>query len=182
MRNALLRVRDPDAAEEIVQETFLSALKAREQFSGHSSERTWLMGILKHKVIDHYRQALRAKPIDSTPLPAETEQPFADSGEWIGHWRIPEKLGPVDWGPTPLKDLETKELHQVLQTCLDGLPDRFRQAFVMREIDGIESEKVCQELNITQTNFWVIMHRSRLQLRRCIEKKWGAPRGKRISQ
>lgn len=174
-RNALLRVRDREVAEELVQETFLAALGARASFSGRSTERTWLMGILKHKVMDHYRRSARDLPlVEDERLPCEAEQPFEAGGEWRGHWRNDEGFGPRDWGPDPAGDLEKKEFWQVLRECLKALPDRLARVFSLREVDGCETEEICKVLDISATNLWVMLHRSRRQLRYCIERLWFA--------
>ena len=171
-RNALLRLGEREAAEEVVQETLLAALQGRAQFSGHSSERTWMVGILKHKVVDHLRRAGREVLLeDQGLLPCEEEHPFAEEGEWSGHWRN-AALAPADWGETPAALLDQQEFWQVLKSCLAGLPPRLAQAFALREIDQLACEEVCKVLGVSATNLWVMLHRSRMHLRRCLEVKW----------
>lgn len=180
-RNALLRLGDQEAAEEVVQETLLAALQGQVQFSGRSSERTWMVGILKHKVIDCLRRASRETPLeDAGLLPCEQEQPFAEEGEWPGHWRN-AALAPADWSNTPAALYDQQEFWQVLRTCLAGLPPRLAQAFALREIDQLESGEVCKVLGVSPTNLWVMLHRSRMQLRRCLELKWLAVERKGLS-
>ena len=177
-RNAMLRLRNKDLAEELVQETFLAALHARSRFSGRSSERTWLVGILKHKAIDAIRKLGREQPVeDIDQLPCEEERPFLEAGEWRGHWRTGEglSLAPSDWGANPSRALEQKEFWKVLNGCLSELPSRLARAFTLREVDGLDSKDVCKVLDITSTNLWVMLHRCRMQLRRCIETRWIAP-------
>lgn len=170
-RNALLRLGDREAAEEVVQETLLAALQGRGQFSGRAAERTWLVGILKHKVVDHLRRAGRQIPLeDQGLLPCEEEEPFAGEGEWRGHWRN-AALAPADWGETPAALFDQQEFWQVLRGCLAGLPPRLAQAFALREIDQLECAEVCKVLGVSATNLWVMLHRSRMQLRRCLEAK-----------
>lgn len=178
-RNALLRLRDRDLAEEMVQETFLAALEARGRFGGRASEKTWLTGILKHKVIDHFRRSGREVLTgDPERLSCEEESPFLEAGVWKGHWRSSE-TGPRDWGDTPSDILERKEFLEILHACLSGLPPRLARAFILREVDELSGEEVCKVLGVTATNLWVMLHRCRMQLRRCIETKWMAPRAER---
>ena len=120
---AYSRLRNETAAEDAVQETFLAGLKGRQSFSGASSERTWLVGILKHKVIDYWRKAMRETPSDQLDsLPCESEKVMQESGKWTGAW-IPER-SPLDWGDNPGSNLDKKEFWEVLDRCLKGLPDR----------------------------------------------------------
>lgn len=172
-RQALLRLRDRGRAEEMVQETFLAALKAREGFAGRSSERTWLVGILKHKIVDHLRKASREVLVAEVErLPYEAEGPFHRDGEWQGHWRPGDGGGPTAWGETPLTNLERKTFREALRLCLEKLPARMAGAFTLREVDGLSGEEVCKALNVTPTNLWVMLHRARTQLRRCLEAHW----------
>ncbi len=115
---AYSRLREETAAEDAVQETFLAALKSREKYAGISSERTWLTGILKHKIVDSIRKRFRGQPTpDDKPLPVETEEAFGPVGhKWHGHW-VPER-GPIDWGNKPDTFLENKEFWEILDICL----------------------------------------------------------------
>jgi len=178
-RNAMLRLRDRELAEEAVQETFLAALSARSRFSGRSTEKTWLVGILKHKIIDALRKLSREVPVEDVDLlPSEEERPFYEDGEWRGHWRKESGAAPRDWGKSPARALEDKEFWRVFHQCVSGLPPRLARAFTLREVDGLAGSEICKVLGITSTNFWVMLHRSRLQLRRCIEVHWfGADNG-----
>lgn len=165
-RYALMRVRNREAAENLVQETFLAALTARRSFSGRSTERTWMIGILKHKIIDQYRKSFREKPVSE--LQTEEEQTidsFYDAME------NPRKY-PKDWMAAPEALLHSKEFWEVLKECMGKLPKRTASAFAMRELDDMDTSDVCKELGITPTNLWVILHRARLQLRECLERNW----------
>jgi RNA polymerase sigma-70 factor (ECF subfamily) len=163
-RFAITRVKDPGVAEDLVQETFLAALKGRESFSGKSSERTWLVGILKHKISDHFRNASREQPVEDPQVYIDPEDPFDESGRW--------KVGPGKWGGSPAKAMEDKEFWGVFGRCLEDLPERLRQVFSLRELDGVEGSQVCKVLSISSTNLWVILHRARTQLRKCLELNW----------
>ena len=159
-RFALQRVNRRDTAAELVQETFLAALKNQRQFKGRSSERTWLVGILKFKIIDHYRRSF-ASSLEPSP---EVDVYFQKLGPWKDH--------PGSWGALPSDILENKEFWRVFQRCVDHLPDRLRRVFTLREIDQLEPQEVCNVLAITPTNLLVMMHRARLRLRKCMEVGW----------
>ncbi len=170
-RYALFRLRDATLAEDAVQETLLAALQAYTKFAGRGSERTWLVGILKHKVTDHFRRASR-----EAPVPVREGEEFAHedffraAGEWQDHWR-PEQA-PSDWYANPVALAEQNEFWLVFQTCLEPLPARIASAFVLREVDGLASEEICEVLSITVNNLWVMLHRARLHLRHCLELNW----------
>jgi RNA polymerase sigma-70 factor (ECF subfamily) len=154
-RYALLRLRDPDLAETLVQETFLAALNSQEKFAGRSSERTWLVGILKHKIIDHFRRSSRER---------QEEEFFNERGYW--------KVEPTDWGIDPSTLVENQEFWRTLKHCVSELPPRTANAFLWREVDGLRSEEICKALDISAPNLWVMLHRARLHLRQCIEEHW----------
>lgn len=163
---ALPRVRNREIAADLVQETFLAGLKGLANFKSQSSVRTWLVGILKNKIIDHYRRSSREI---TSELPFEAEQPFTESGEWHGHWN--ENSGPQKWSE-PSREVELNELRQKLQTCIDQLPARLAHLYTMREIDAMPTEEICNRMEVTATNLGVLMHRARAQLRRCLEHYW----------
>lgn len=165
---ALLRLRDHELAEEIVQETFLAALKARQNFAGQSSERTWLVGILKHKIVDHYRRARREQPV--ADIEGGADELFREAGEWAGHWT--EEGAPQEWANDPSQLLEQEEFWKVFNRCLAQLPQRLAEAFTLREIDGYSSEEICAILAISPNNLWVMLHRARAMLRRSLEVHW----------
>ncbi len=174
-RYALMRLRDRTLAEEAVQETFLAALQSKDRFGGQSSEKTWLIGILKHKIIDHFRKQKREVPLDNVELlPTEQEETFRTAGEWVGHWT--EEAAPIDWGSNPIKSIEKKEFWQALEQSLATLPKRLAQVFILREMDEMSSDEICRVLNISESNLWVMLHRSRMQLRRSLELNYFAPR------
>ncbi|HZR18906.1 MAG TPA: sigma-70 family RNA polymerase sigma factor [Verrucomicrobiae bacterium] len=169
-RFAAARVRDPVIAQDLVQETFLSALQASHTFAGRSSERSWLFGILRNKLFDQYRRQSREVALTDFDAPVPEEQgAFGSSGPGKDGWVA--RLAPKAWD-TPEGTLVHKEFRQVLQSCLGGLPDKVAQVFVLREIDGIESQEVCKLLGLSPNNLWVILHRARMGLRRCLELHW----------
>lgn len=160
-RYAMLRLRDPDVAAELVQETFLEALRSRLAFEGRSSERTWLVGILRHKVIDHQRRASRERPRADHNA---AEGFFDDQGFW--------RVGPASWPGDPALALERREFWDVLHGCLAKLPPTLADAFLLRELEGLDTEEICRLESINPTNLWTRLHRARLLLRDCLEKNW----------
>jgi len=168
---ASFRLRDDTAAEDAVQETFLAALKAYEKYEGRGSERTWLVGILKHKIIDHFRKVEREAPIgeDVDEGPEHTAF-FERSDQWAGHWN-PDHA-PSDWHATPAELIERGDFWKVFNDCLSPLPQRTASAFTLREVDGLKSEEICEILSISVNNLWVMLHRARLHLRNCLEVNW----------
>jgi RNA polymerase sigma-70 factor (ECF subfamily) len=165
-RYALMRVRDPKIAEDLVQETFLAALRSKERFSGRSSERTWFTGILKHKIIDQFRKSSREQPISDLGSEDDTniERLFDEKGHW--------KIGPERWDTDPTKAHEQEEFWHTFQGCMQNLPVRIADAFSLRELEGLETEEICTTLDISKSNLWVMLHRARLQLRECLETNW----------
>lgn len=166
-RYALARLRDEQRAEEAVQETLLAALQARGRYAGGAAVRTWLVGILKHKIIDMYRQEAREVPLED---PEEAADGFAPDEEFFdetGHWR---ERG-SDWGD-PEATLARGQFMAILQRCLDALPERLARLFMLREVMEEETEIICQELAITPTNLWTMLYRARLGLRRCLDRNW----------
>ena len=162
-RYALARVRDASVAENSVQEAFVAGLKGKESFSGRSSERTWLMGILKHKIYDHFRKVAREMPAEDIESMAEAAQPFDEKGHWT--------VGPRAWRE-PDAAVEAADFWKVLQVCIDEMPQRLAMAFTLREMDQISTKETCNILDVTQTNLGVMMHRARARLRGCLELNW----------
>jgi len=165
-RYALMRVRDTAVAEDMVQETLLAALRARNSFAGQSSERTWLVAILKNKIIDHFRRGQRETPLSDHLEPDESVDEMFE-GRMAGHWTEP----PAAWDH-PETALEQDQFWRALQDCLDGLPERQAQAFLLSEVDGLPTDELCKVLEVSTSNIWVILHRARLRLRDCLGNNW----------
>jgi RNA polymerase sigma-70 factor (ECF subfamily) len=164
-RHALRRVRDRETAEDLVQETLLAAVSARDGFRGGSSRRTWLIGILRHKLIDQVRRQIRRDEVES----AGSADPAVDlQFTRFGRWRA----APREWQDDPAELLEKKEFRAILASCLEALPGRLGRVFGLRVMDEMESREVCQLLDITPTNLWAIMHRARMRLRACLDAHW----------
>ncbi len=160
----ITRVNNEDTAKDLVQETFFSGLKSMKNFQGRASERTWLISILKRKIIDHYRKT------NSTKGKAEVRMNFYKDGENEGEWI--EERAPNTWNSDTDKGIENDELKLTLEQCIDKLPEKYSMVFKMKTIKGFETEEICKELDITASNLWVIIHRARTQLRRCMEDNW----------
>lgn len=166
-RYALLRVRDRAVAEDLVQETFLAALQGQARFAGQSSERSWMVGILKHKIVDRFRKDVREKPAEDPAMigqSPEDDGPF-DEG---GHWKL-DQTAPMDWPDHPGSVLERKQFWEALQQCVGKLPPKMAQVFTLREVDEVESDAICEMLNVSSSNLWVLLHRARKHLRQCLE-------------
>lgn len=166
-RFALARLRDPHQAEDAVQETLLAAIQ-NQTFKGKSAPRTWLTGILKHKIIDLMRRQMREQPLehDGDFLQEEAGMDdFFDDND--GHWN--DK--PQNWGE-PQGLLEQKQFLSILQQCMDRLPPKLASLFMMREVHESDNEEICKELDISSTNAWVMLYRARMGLRKCLELHW----------
>ena len=163
-RYALIRVRRPELAEDLVQETLLVAVRTQENFAGRSTERSWLVGILKNKVCDHYRKLGRETSFtDLEFFSDEHSDKFNGDDYWI------HENGPVQWQAEGVEAMNRAEFWAALRGCLGKLPQRVADVFAMREIDDVPSKEVCALLNISDANLWVMLHRARMALRHCLE-------------
>lgn len=168
-RFAMVKLRDEHMAEDAVQETLLAALQGHKDFSGDSAERTWLVGILKHKIVDLIRKKVREPTLVNVDEPMEfgedsvTESMFDDTGHWVTPCQ--------DWG-SPDKMFEQKRFWEILNECLKRLPPQLPMLYSLREISGMETEDICKDLDISPTNSWVMLHRARLGLKQCFELNW----------
>ncbi|GLR12062.1 RNA polymerase sigma factor [Chitinimonas prasina] len=169
LRYALYRLRDEAAAEEAVQDTLLAAIQAKSGFAAQSSIKTWLTGILKHKIIDAQRKLCRDPFQLDDKLDEEGELSDFDSlFDKTGHWGSD---GPRTWA-NPEAALEQQDFWRVYEECAQRLPKRTALVFAMRESLGHEIEEICQNLDITATNCSVLLYRARMSLRLCLEKNW----------
>ncbi len=160
----ITRVDNHDMAKDLVQETFFSGIKGEDNFRGEASERTWLVSILKRKIIDHYRK------INSAKGKKEVRMSFYMDGDRKGSWI--EECVPQSWGNDAEKSIENDELKSTLNQCINHLPEKYRMVFLLKTVQEHETEDICNELDITSSNLWVIIHRARVQLRKCIEENW----------
>ncbi|GAB5539001.1 MAG: hypothetical protein Salg2KO_11040 [Salibacteraceae bacterium] len=162
---AITRVRDRAIAMDLVQETFFVALRSKDNYRGELSEKNWLYLILRSRILDHYKK--KKEVLESQLKPdndGDEHSDFMENGAWN------EQATPQSWSPD--KMMESKEFMQVLAQCRGKLSDLQSAVFTMKYIDGEESEDICKELDITSSNYWVLIHRAKLQLRSCLEKNW----------
>ncbi|MBL8033721.1 MAG: sigma-70 family RNA polymerase sigma factor [Leptospiraceae bacterium] len=158
---ARTRLADDEDIADCIQETLLAALKNAGTFSGRSSERTWLIGILKFKIIDHYRA--KAKEVRNQSVEADDEDYFGEDR----HWEM--SRAPRAWEKSPLESLEDRELQNYLYDCISRLPTTMKAAVVLRELEQQATGEICKQLEVSATNLNVILYRARMHLRACLE-------------
>lgn len=163
-RFAKMRVRDSHVAEELVQETFVAAIKAESSFRGDSSPKTWLTGLLRHKIADHFRRLRRERPVEVLAHDEVLDSWFDAKGMWLS--------APSQASLDPAQIEENEDFWAIFEGCLKGLPDRLADAFALRVMDEMASDEVCKVLSVSPTNLWVILHRARARLRSCLEANW----------
>ncbi|MGS2727272.1 sigma-70 family RNA polymerase sigma factor [Psychroserpens sp. BH13MA-6] len=159
----ITRVNDREMAKDLVQDTFVAGLKSMKNFKGQASERTWLVAILKRKIIDYYRK------INSNKGKAEVRMSYTND-ENEGDWLEERVADPFD--KTAEDTIENTELGLAIHDCLGKLPDKQAKVFKMKTILNYETETICNELDITASNLWVIIHRARVAMADCLEKNW----------
>ncbi len=164
-RYAFSRLRDTNAAEEVVQETFLAGIRYRERFTGEGAERAWLLGILKRKIVDHVRMRNR---YDRDGKSDDSNDPSSQLFNQQGNW----KNGA--FAVTPDDQLESQEVWEVVRGCLSHIPAGQADVFVLSVMEEMDTDQICKELNITPANLWVRLHRARLALAKCVGTKWFA--------
>lgn len=165
-RYALTRLRRREDAEDAVQETLLAGLQAQRGFRGDSAERTWLMGILRHKIVDRIRLAAREDTVEAIPA-GEMDEWCGETDRWLH--------APKSWSGDPAKLSEDAEFWQQVRACFGALPERQAQIFALRTFDGLEADDICKQTGVSPTNLWVLLHRARTRLRACLESSWFAP-------
>ncbi|MBZ0328600.1 MAG: sigma-70 family RNA polymerase sigma factor [Altibacter sp.] len=159
----IVRVNDHEIAQDLISETFLAGLKSQKNFKGEASERTWLISILKRKIIDHYRK------INSRKGKAEVRMNY-NSEDSEGDWLEERVSDPFD--KTAEDTMVNEELGLAILNCLEGLNEKQAAIFKMKTIEGFDTETICNEYNITPSNLWVIIHRARKAMADCLEKNW----------
>ncbi len=169
---AFRRTNDLALAEDLVQDTFLSALKARSNFKGNSQEKTWLYSILENKLNDYFRSSNYTFQKQRVNIEAEFFDHFFEKESEGGHWHNERK--PQEWKNLSEENSpdSSEEFYRILQSCLKKLPQKLERIFVLKNIEELETEKICKELAITASNYWVMIHRAKLQLRECLEINW----------
>ncbi len=161
---AIIRVNNAELAQDLVQETFLAGLKSAKNFKGEAAERTWLISILKRKIIDYYRK------INSKKGKAEVKINYSTDSNKDGNWLEEQVSDPFDF--TAEDKLQNKELGLAIQECIAKLPQKQATVFKMKTIEGMDTKDICNELNITPSNLWVIIHRARIALISCLQDNW----------
>lgn len=171
MAIARLQLRNDAWAEDAVSETLIAALEGARTFAAQSQLKTWVVGILKHKIIDQFRRARREVSTDAEVEAAQVES-FDELFAPDGH----RTSTPLDWGD-PERSFERTQFFDVLQACVDGLPPALARIFMMREWLEYETSEICKELGVTSTNCFVMLYRARMRLRECLEMNWFAAQG-----
>lgn len=167
LRYAKLQLRNDAWAEDAVSETMLVALEKPEAFEGRSQIKTWLIGILKFKILDKFRQNAREVTLPESDETSDSEMLEGLIFKADGHFATP----PTDWG-NPEAGLQQKEFFIVMEACMEKLPAQLGRLFLMREWLELSSEEICKDLKLTSTNFYVQLHRARLKLRECLDLNW----------
>lgn len=164
---AITRLSSREIAEDIVQETFLSAFQAKDNFKGKSNEKTWLASILKRKIADYYRSKSRSKEQLSN-----YDSPFIQDSFMHGSWK--EEKAPQLWTDNDDEWSQDEDFISILKGCISDLPDKWKAVFSLKHVEEANNAEICEELNVSESNIWTILHRSRLKVRECIERLWSA--------
>ena len=165
LRIARLQLPERERAEDVVQETLLAALEGRDSFAGKSSVKSWLTGILKHKIVDAMRRSASEPAVPAMGGEGDIDDLDVFFNEHDhDHW----ESKPADWR-NPERDLEQKQFMDMIDLCLERLPPNTARVFLLHEVMGLESDEICKELQITATHLWVMLYRARMLLRKCLE-------------
>jgi RNA polymerase sigma-70 factor (TIGR02943 family) len=166
----MMRINHRETAEDLVQETLISAFRARESFKGESTEATWLIAILKNKIIDHYRKKDVLK--DAKDYLESTDNDFSKNffDPENGHWL--REASPQAWAVSADTDVERSEFTEVLRDCVHKMPAKLVPVFIAKFFDDEDSDTICKVHNISSSNYWVIIHRAKVLIRACLEKNW----------
>tara|TARA_R100001198_G_scaffold96141_1_gene84695 strand:- start:1522 stop:2070 length:549 start_codon:yes stop_codon:yes gene_type:complete len=159
----IVRVNDPIVAEDLISETFLAGLKSKDNFKGEATERTWLISILKRKIIDHYRKTNSKKGKAEVHISYKNED---SEGDWL------EENAADPFDRTAEDRMENRELGLAILECLEKLPKKQAAIFKLKTIEDYDTEAICKEYDITPSNLWVIIHRARKAMAECLEKNW----------
>ena len=169
LKIARLELRDEHLAEDMVSDALTQAFERRATFRGDASLRTWLVTILKHRIVDHLRRQWREQPLEPAPASDEDFDPLFDAS---GHWsQVPSET------PVPAQLCEQDAFLGAVRMCVEKLPQRIAQVFVLREVFGSDTKELCRDLGLTTSNVWVQLYRARVMLRMCLEKVGFAPEG-----
>ncbi|WP_298220412.1 RNA polymerase factor sigma-70 [Halothiobacillus sp.] len=169
LKFATLQLGDSFQAEDAVQEALIGALKNAASFGGRAALKTWIFAILKNKIADTLRQKQRSVNVSSLQREEDEDEDFSELFDSKGFWQPEER--PVAWG-NPEASLREGQFWVVFEACLEGLPPKQARVFMMREFIELDADEICAEVNLSTSNLHVLLHRSRLRLRECIENKW----------
>lgn len=170
---AMIKLNNTQLAEDMLQETFLSAIKAAPNFKGESSEKTWLTSILKNKIIDEYRKKSVLKNADDYLRQTEasfTGEFFQSGSDVIPHWL--DDTYPRDWSSHADARINEKEFETILKLCMHKMPDKLAHVFIAKYMEEDKAENICKDFNLSPSNYWVIIHRAKVLMRSCLEKNW----------
>ena len=163
---AYSRLNDSHKAEDVVQETFLAAVKALDKFDGRVPVKFWLRGIMKNKIVDSIKRDMRElNESELNSFPEVNSKLFKTTG--IFSRKVEE------WDFDPFQSFEKEEFWQIFKSCLEKMKEPLRSVYMMKEIDGLDAKKICEEFNISHANLWVITHRVRKSMKLCLNKNWG---------
>ena len=162
---ALYKTGNKEIAEDLVQDCFIAAFQAMEKFSGKSDVKTWLFAILNNKIAEYFRKQFRSSRVFTSEGTA-TSNFFEADGSWLKNQR------PQEWTDDDTQLLDNNEFKKIFQSCMDNLPGHWNAALQLKYLEEKKGEIICQELGITATNFWQVLHRAKLQLRKCLENHW----------
>ena len=162
---AITRLRDPHATEEVVQDTLLAGVRYLHQFRGEGSEKAWLMSILRHKIVDYVRSRNKHERHDAMLQSDGRAEPFVNLLGSFDVNMIPEQIDPS-------KLAQDRELWGLVHDCLEEIPKRQADAFMLREFEGLSAEDICEALEISRSNLWVLLHRARLRIAECLLERW----------
>jgi RNA polymerase sigma-70 factor (ECF subfamily) len=169
LKFATLQLRNADSAEDVVQDTLLAAFNASEKFQNQAAVKTWIFSILKNKMIDLFRSGWHKHRVELNQQDEDSSDDFEVLFNSKKHWEDAE--APSAWG-NPEQTLHNQQFWTIFEACLNKLPAATSRVFMMREFLGLETEQICQELQLKTSNCWVILHRARMQLRLCLEQTW----------
>lgn len=169
LKFATLQLSNSHLAEDAVQEALVGALKNAKSFAGRAALKTWVFAILKNKIADTLRQKQRTVDASSLLREDEESEDFSELFDRAGHWLPDEK--PATWG-SPHAALHQEQFWKIFHVCLDGLPGNQARVFMMKEFVELDTSEICSAMGITVSNLNVMLYRSRLRLRECLENNW----------
>lgn len=163
---AMSRLRNAEAANDCVQDTFLAGIKALDRFDGSRDIKFWLRGIMRNKIVDQIRKSVKENQVD-----IEAEDEALMESFWFKYSGI-VTTNPDPWEFNPRKYFDNGEFWVVFDRCIQKVKDPARQAFVLRVLEDQTTEEVCKVMDIKPNYLWVLLHRARAQLKVLLEEHW----------